>query len=370
MKKTKKIRLAIQVFFLIIILFLGYLHQVKGGGPSGTPSVDALCAFGGAETLYSLITKGTLINRIEVSSVVFFIITLIVTLIFGRLFCSFICPLGTLQDLSSRLKIKKIRIPEKVHSKLSLLKYAVLIVILFLTYRAGSLIIRGYDPYAALMHLTSPEVLTESAIGLIILAAIIILSIFIDRFFCRYICPLGAIYAILNKVRPFKLNRAPKCIKCSKCNRNCPMGIDIMSKDAVKDSDCISCLNCMDCPVDAVEVKSKKVKLTPSKFIGLSLILALITFSVFYATGNFKTSTTASEALNQDGEIKTENIKGYMTLEEISKAFKIDINKLYELLKLPSSISPSTPIKDVKNTIPEFSVEDSREILQDYLTNK
>lgn len=204
------------------------------------------------------------------------------------------------------------------------------------------------------MHLASPEVFTESTIGLIILAVIVILSIFVDRFFSRYICPLGAIYAILNKIRQFKLNRATKCIMSRKCNRNFPMGIDIMSKDAVKDSDCISCLNCMDCPLDAIEVKSKKVKLTASKFIGLSLMLAIITFSVFYATGNFRTSTTSSEALHQDGEIKTENIKGYMTLEEISKALKIDIEKLYEPLKIPSSISTSTPIKDIKNTMPDF----------------
>lgn len=370
MKKFKSFRFAIQLLFLIGILFLGYLHQVKGGGPSGTPSVDALCAFGGAETLYSLITNGTLINRVEISSVVFFIITLIVTVVFGRLFCSFICPLGTVQDISSRIKIKKIRVPEKIHSKLSMLKYVVLIVILFLTYRTGSLIIRDYDPYAALMHLTSAEVFTEFTIGIIILAAIIILSIFIDRFFCRYICPLGAIYAILNKIRPFKVNRAPKCVKCNMCNKNCPMGIDVMSKDKVKDEDCISCLNCMDCPVDAIEVKSKNTRLTASKFVGFSLILALLTFSGFYATGNFRTSTTASEALNQGGEIKTENIKGYMTLEEISKATKIDMEKLYELLKIPSSLPSSTPMKEISITVPEFSVEDSREILQEYLKNK
>lgn len=131
LKKLKNIRLAIQIFSLIAILFLGYLHQVKGDDPSESPLVYALCAFGGAETLYSLIIKGTLINRVEVSSVIFFIITLIVTLIFGWLFCSFICPLGTLQDLSSRLKIKKIKVPEKIHPKLSLLKYVCLLLYYF-----------------------------------------------------------------------------------------------------------------------------------------------------------------------------------------------------------------------------------------------
>jgi Fe-S-cluster-containing hydrogenase component 2 len=107
------------------------------------------------------------------------------------------------------------------------------------------------------------------------------------------------------------------------------MGIDVMSKKSVDDGDCISCLNCTVCPVDAVNVKHKKVKLSGKKFAGLSLALALIVFRGFYFTGNFSTSKTAEQALNQGGKVDAANIKGYMTLEEIAQATKLETSKLY-----------------------------------------
>ena len=84
----------------------------------------------------------------------------------------------------------------------------------------------------------------------LILVFIIIGAIFIERFFCKYLCPLGAIFAITSKLRLFKIDKpSAKCGKCRVCTNNCPMGIKLYKNEKVNNGECINCLRCTEvCP--------------------------------------------------------------------------------------------------------------------------
>ena len=91
--------------------------------------------------------------------------------------------------------------------------------------------------------------------GYIALALVVALSLFVERPFCKYACPYGAVLGIFNLFRIFGIKRnAPTCISCKACDRACPMNIQVSTAKVVRDHQCISCLECSSeaaCPVPA-----------------------------------------------------------------------------------------------------------------------
>jgi len=380
--KTKNIRFVVQISVLILITLLGILHQIAGGGPSGSPSVDALCAFGGLETLFSIIKDGTLIKRIELSSVVLLGALAISGIFFGRAFCGFICPFGTLQEifnkLGKKIGIKKYELPKSIHKYLIYVKYAVLVLILYLTWTAGELIIRSYDPWAAFMHIGGGmEAVLESPWSFVILASILLAAIFIDRFFCKYLCPLGAFMALFNKISIFKIKRKPSCISCGICSKTCPMNIDVKDEGTINSTECIMCTECISaCPVNnALQVENNgkiKKSMGPKAIILTVALMFVLTIGTAKVIGIFETSSPANIVLenNQTGKMDPANIKGYMTLNEISKNFNIPLNRLYSELKLPAEISPDIPLKAIASKLPagnDFGPDSAREVIKKIL---
>ena len=97
-----------------------------------------------------------------------------------------------------------------------------------------------------------------------ILAIIIVLSLFVQRPWCRYLCPYGAFLGLFNKIKVFRVFRNKgTCINCKKCTRECPMGIDVHENDAVRKLSCISCMECVGdkvCPKDnTISFTSKEI---------------------------------------------------------------------------------------------------------------
>ena len=84
--KSQKIRLAVQLAFLIFLSWIGYRHQLLGGGPEGMPPVDALCPFGGIEGLYAYLKTGTWLRRLAPSYIVLFACVVEMTVVVERIF--------------------------------------------------------------------------------------------------------------------------------------------------------------------------------------------------------------------------------------------------------------------------------------------
>ena len=260
-KNKRLIRLAVQIFFLALIVLISFNHfrSEQGLEPLliGSPSLHAVCPFGGVVTLYSYFTEGTFIQKISQSSFTLMWLILGLTLLFGPVFCGWICPFGTVQEFLGKIgrKIFNKRynhfIPIKLDMLLRYIRYIILILVVVKTATSAKLLFSNFDPYFALFNIWSDEV---TRLSLFILAVVLIASLFIERPWCKYFCPLGALLGIFNFFRIVKLKRNEKtCINCKACDRICPMNINISTSKTVSNHQCISCMLCTDeitCPVN------------------------------------------------------------------------------------------------------------------------
>ncbi|MHB8128983.1 MAG: 4Fe-4S binding protein [Mobilitalea sp.] len=279
-RKKKNIRIGIQIFFFGLIGLIAINKSLSETG-AGIPflseaSLHALCPFGGVVALYNLLTLGTFIQKIHMSSVILMSIIFILAIFFGPVFCGWVCPLGSMQEWIGKLgrKIFKKKynhlIPIKIDKKLRYLRYGVLLWVVFVTARSGYLLFANVDPYNAMFTFWSDEVALPSVIILIIT---FLSSFLIERPWCKYACPYGALLGISNKIRIFKIRRdVNTCIDCQKCDHQCPMNIQVSNQEIVTNHQCISCFECTSersCPKPNTVVmatatkKSKKLQETP-----------------------------------------------------------------------------------------------------------
>ena len=185
----------------------------------------------------------------------------------GRMVCSYMCPVGFVQELLYKIPVRKIR-KIKIGRKLSLFKYILLVVLviafpfsLYLKNGIGSPVFCSWICPAGTVSAGIPLVLVNkslrSAIGFlfdwkVLLSAIfIILSTFIFRPFCKFICPLGAIYSFFNKIAVFGIQvDETRCTHCNACVSSCKM--DTLT---VNDRECIRCGECLKaCHFDALHI--------------------------------------------------------------------------------------------------------------------
>lgn len=197
---------------------------------------------------------------------------MIVGALTGRLVCGFLCPFGLIQELLHKIPFfKKIK-TFKGDMILRKFKYVILAVFVILlplfavdiSGEGSPYFCKFICPVGALeggIPLVIINKALRSAVGflytwkLLILSATLIASIIIYRPFCKYICPLGAIYSLFNKVSLYRMEADnSKCVSCGKCKNECPMNID--PKINCNHTECIRCGKCIDaCPTNALSCK-------------------------------------------------------------------------------------------------------------------
>lgn len=360
-KTAKFIRWSILAVFLIWLSIAAYLHQVLGGGSA--PSIHALCPFGGLESLYTFFQSGTFISKIFSGTLILFAITLILAIVFRRSFCGLLCPFGALQEffakLGKKLFGKQFIMPRKIDRPLRYLKYVILFITVFYAWRTAGLWMAPYDPWSAYAHLPEgfSSVWESSAVGLIVLVLTIIGSIVYDRFFCKYLCPMGALYGIIGKLSPYKVVRnEDKCINCGLCTKNCPVNIDVANAQEVKTAECISCQNCvLSCPkAGALEMRHGKKNVKP--IVAIALVLVLF-FVPIFVSQSFGIYNLKPEKLKAGETLKMEEVKGYMTIEEVAKLTNMNIEAVYHEFSIPENVPKETKMKEIKNIAPGYDFD-------------
>ena len=188
----------------------------------------------------------------------------------GRVICGFLCPFGWFQELLHKIPTKKFS--TKKLKPLTYLKYVVLLVMVVLLPVLVTNELGMGDPFFC--KYLCPQGVLEGAIPLslanagiraalgslfkwkfIVLLTVIVLSIVFYRPFCKWLCPLGAFYALLNKVSLFQMQvDQNKCVSCGKCAKVCKMDVDVTKSP--NHTECIRCGMCIRaCPTDAVSFR-------------------------------------------------------------------------------------------------------------------
>ena len=201
----------------------------------------------------------------DVSLLLMIMFTVASTLLFGRVFCGFLCPFGALQEFLAKLVPRRFQIPMSwpVHTRALYVKYGILAVILIPAVLGNRTSIYQYfEPFGTVFfHSRSP--LLWSIAGAVIMA-----SVFIPRFYCRYACPLGAALAIGSLVSLKRIGRVEQCDHCSVCEQACPtaaiQGPTIDFKECVRCNICEIKLNekAGVCRHGIGEVESRLVQIT------------------------------------------------------------------------------------------------------------
>ena len=188
-------------------------------------------------------------------------------LLLGRFICGFLCPFGLLQELIAKIPVPKIR-KSRITRILSYLKYVILLGLViiiplvksvpgFCKYICPAGTIEGGIPLTIANERLRPLLGFLFSWKVFVLAAILLLCMFCHRAFCRFLCPLGALYSLFNPISFFgiKVDRS-KCTDCGSCVRNCKLDVK-----KVCDRECVQCGECIGkCPAHAIQygVKSDR----------------------------------------------------------------------------------------------------------------
>ena len=308
------LRIAVQWSFLVFMLFLGdRFYQFVSHFRNGTlpvPRPDGIDGFLPIAALVGIrdwLAEGRL-NPLHPAAVVILFTAVGVALLLKRSFCSWICPVGAVEELLWKcgfsLFRRNLRPPRRLDVALRSLKYLALAFFLYSIFAAmppeqvAAFI--GSDYYKIADVRLLDFFLHLSATALVVIGALALLSLALRNPFCRFLCPYGALVGLVSVLSPVKVTRERKsCVACGVCNQVCPSYIPVMTRERVHSPECIGCWRCLShCRAEGtLEMKLPGKKLTvPGLLFALLVVLLFWGGSVIgKATGAWRSSIAAVE---------------------------------------------------------------------------
>lgn len=291
-------RRSCQLIFAILCIMIGvqfirFVNSVSGADAQQITSrpagVEAFLPISALVALKSWIANGVF-DQIHPAGLMIFLAAISLSILWKRVFCSWICPFGTLSEglalWGQKLLGRNFSLPRWPDYFLRSLKYFILAFFIFFIF----VLMDGAAAYAFLQ--TPYNIIADvkmlnffkniSGIGISVIIGLIILSMLIKNFWCRYLCPYGALLGLFSMISPWKVRRNPtSCIACTKCSIACPNQIRVDKALNVWSPECSGCLNCVEeCPVsDTLKFDLPKPSFSLNqKTLGLGIIIFWIIF--------------------------------------------------------------------------------------------
>ena len=353
-RKINIYRFPFQIAILAILLFTLFTIYF-----TNTPGdIEAFCPFGGLQATLGYLITDSLACSMTTRQISLGAMLIIGVILAGKLFCSYICPIGTLSEWVGKFgKIKRFNWnpPYWMDKGLRVIKYALLFTTLYFTISSSELFCKKFDPYFASMNSGSGDILWITAS--ISLLFVFVLPLFITNFWCKYICPLGAISNIFKmlpvwlpaiaviaglqyfglfsiswtvilgiivlsavileviRTRSFSfaalhvVRNTDTCSSCKKCDKSCPMNIKVSETTIVKHIDCHLCGECIsNCPEkQTLSFNKKKIRWVPS-FLLIILISAGLLISAFTEIPTVNQQWGTTDQMKQAGSFVQENL--------------------------------------------------------------
>ncbi len=256
-----------------------------------------------------------IINNIHPSGLIILFAILAVSIVLKKAFCSWLCPVGTLSEslwmLGKKLFGRTFDLPRWLDLPLRSLKYLLMAFFVYSiigmdTTELSAFIYSPYNKMADVKMYLFFATITSFALGTIIV--LVLLSVVIKNFWCRFLCPYGALLGIAGWLSPLKITRTKEsCVDCELCTKACPSRIKVHTATRVWSDECTSCMACVAvCPVkDTLELRAaKKASAVPAKVYGL------LVAGVFVAVVGMAMLT----GFGQNGITKEEYLKRFNTL--------------------------------------------------------
>lgn len=292
-RRVQNLRFYAQLFSVAVNIWIGvqfylFVKYISSGGEawhvSRPPGVEGWLPIGSLVSLRYFWETG-IVNAVHPSGLIILVVILLTALLFKKGFCAWVCPVGFISEMlggiADKLWRKKLVPPRWLDYPLRSLKYLLLaffiwaILIQMTPQSIKEFIYTDYNIVADVLMLRFFTDITPLALGVV--AGLFVLSLVIRAFWCRYLCPYGALLGILNFISPTRIRRNEKtCIDCSSCARACPAFIKVDKVREVVSDECIGCMACIDsCPVqDTLEIKtvSKRWKVSTFKWAAVLLL--------------------------------------------------------------------------------------------------
>ncbi len=294
-------------FVLVGIEFLAFYRQAVSGGPIAAhrpPAVEGFLPISALLGLKHFLLTGNY-DPIHPAGLTILIAAIVSSLLARKTFCSWACPVGGISRALEwvgkktlwRRRRKETLVNGKADLALSSLKYLLLAFFL----RA---IVLGMDDAATYGFMTSRYNMAAdakmllfftdlSAAAAFTLAALVLLSVAIKHFWCRYLCPYGALLGLASWISPLRVVRDREaCTDCKACTRACPVEIKVHGKDTVLTPECTGCMSCVAaCPVESCLTVTRRGRASLSPWllpaVGLGTIFLL--WGIARATGHWQT---------------------------------------------------------------------------------
>jgi polyferredoxin len=319
---TRRLRFWAQMFAAIITLWIGvefirFVHYLESGGnpamaPTRPPGVEAFLPISGLISLRDWFLTGVL-NTIHPASMIILLVIVLTAFLFKKGFCSWVCPIGLISEMIGNIGDRLVRLfgirrrlklPPFLDYPLRSLKYILLAFFVYAVFFAMSataiqqFVASPYNKVADVKMLEFFAAIDSFALWTIVV--LFVLSIFLRGFWCRYLCPYGALLGLASLLGPGKIRRdADKCIDCARCAKVCPSFIKVDQITSVVSDECSGCLDCVDvCPVNGAlgpYIGSKRRRISAKAWVIAFIIIFWGSLFFFKNAGPWRNSITAQE---------------------------------------------------------------------------
>lgn len=323
--KTNPYRLVTQIFIIGLIASAGLRTIIS---KQYIADFEAFCPFGGIQAYASFLLNHSLACNMTNLQISMGLMLVIAVVVFSKLFCSVICPVGSVSEwigkLGDRWKVRRSISgwPDKI---LRSLKYILLFITFYFTVNSSELFCKWFCPYFSVTSGFHPDV--NILMATIVLVVVIFGSLFFRLFWCRYLCPINALANIFyffsifelgslkNSPFPlFKIVRDPStCTSCKLCSKACPHMIPVASLEKVRDVDCHLCGDCIQvCP----EKGTLSINRSGKKWLPVLAVIILIITGVLFSR-SFELPTVFEQWTSKDEmqEMSTYTISGLKSIK-------------------------------------------------------
>jgi polyferredoxin len=240
-------------FYLFVRYYESGGRTLKVGRP---PGVEGWLPIASLMNLKALAETGEF-PRLHPAGLFLLIAFVTVSWVFRKSFCGWLCPIGTVSEYLCRLGRKtfgrNFTLPKPADLIHRSLKYLLLALFLYAVGSMSVASIRAFlgGPYGVVADVKMLNFFRYLGIaGGLVLAALVLASVFVRNFWCRYLCPYGALMGLAALASPFRIRRNPElCIDCAKCAKACPSALPVDKLITIRSAECIGCAQCVsDCP--------------------------------------------------------------------------------------------------------------------------